>query len=100
MSSLDLYTPLEIRLMISKNQTEVAHAIYLSRSFYSKLENSKRAWTLAVATRWLSYVLDELDKLPEDTVDFSRVVDFHDLNTLNEQVVSVTYWWEGVGTCW
>lgn len=72
--------------MISKTQGEVAEAISVSRTFYTKLELGKRSWTLSIATSWLGYVLGELDKLETGVVDFSRVLDFSDLNVLNESV--------------
>ncbi len=93
MVELTLYTPQEIRVMISKTQREVAKALSVDQGFYSKLETGKRVWSLDVATKWLGYVLGELDKLEDGVVDFSRVLDFHDLNTLNKSV-DYFYWWE------
>ena len=81
-----LYTVLEIRKLILKTQDEVADALGIERGFYGKLERGKRSWTLNVSSKWLRYVLSELDKLPNGLVDFSRVLDFSDLNVLNESV--------------
>jgi len=81
-----LYSVIEIRTLISKSQDDVAFALGVSRAFYSRLESGKRSWTLNISTRWLAYVLKELDKLPNGTVDFSKVLDFSDLNVLNESV--------------
>ncbi len=86
MSDSTLYTVKEIRVLISKTHDEVAKGMAVSRQLYGKLENGKRSWTLSNSNKWLRYVLGELDKLPNGLVDFSRVLDFCDLNVLNESV--------------
>ena len=83
---LNLYTPLEIRTLLNLTQQELSDRAGIKRSLYSKLELGSRSWSLSVSTSWLKFVLGELDKLPSGTVDYSRMLDFSDLNVLNESV--------------
>jgi len=73
------------------SQDDMAEVLGVTRAHYSKVENAKRSWTLEISTKWLTHVLSELDKLPEGTVDFSRVVDFHDLQYLNS-ITALSGW--------
>lgn len=82
----DLYTALEIRELVGLSQSEVADEIGIGQPHYSKLESGERRWTLKVSVAWLKLMLAKLDELPEGVVDFSRVLDFHDLDELNRGV--------------
>ena len=93
--SAPFLSDLEQNRRCTDKMDELANALGVSRAFYSRLERGKRAWTLSIATSWLDYVLAELDKLDSEVVDFSKVLDFHDLNFLNDVInVNNWSWWE------
>ena len=92
-SSKSLYSYSDIRLMIGISQGQMAEQLGVSVPYYSRLENNKRCWTMSTASKWLNFVLTELEKLPKDTVDFSRVPDFDDIEHMNSNVPKEPWLW-------
>ena len=64
----------------------MSNKLGISISYYSRLENNKRCWTMSLASKWINFILDELDKLPKGTVNFSKVPDFSDIEHNNNAI--------------
>lgn len=74
-----LYTIGQLRGIIGKTTNELAEAMDISPRRYRDIEIDGTNFNLVTANKWLLYMLDELDKLPVNMINWDMVPDFHDL---------------------